>query len=195
MKHHLRKEMQQKLAAMPASIAAAGSKKACDALVSLDEFRNASAVMIYLDIPNEVDTSHVAMAAWQEDKTVLVPKVTWEHKHITAVEIKSLETGLVQTPQGLREPQQGEPWPIEMIDFIVVPALAYDKRGHRLGRGGGFYDRFLATPGIHAVTCGLAFSLQVVDELPIHGNDYPVDILVTDEQVLRFDHKTKLQEK
>ena len=81
----------------------------------------------------------------------------------------------------------GQVWPLEDIDFIIVPALAYDHNGGRLGRGGGFYDRFLAHTEVKAVTCGLAFSEQLVDELPIHAHDYPVQILVTDKDVIRFE--------
>ena len=96
-----------------------------------------------------------------------------------------LEEGMIVN-QGIREPAGGEAWPIEQIDLVVVPALAYDRSGNRLGRGGGFYDRFLAQPALRAVRCGLAFSKQVVQELPVGPNDHPVDLLVTDAEVLRF---------
>ncbi|MCD6365763.1 MAG: 5-formyltetrahydrofolate cyclo-ligase [Planctomycetes bacterium] len=186
MKHHIRQEMRAALAAMPADVASEKGSKACQALLSLPEFRRARVVMLYLDISNEIDASTLADAAWKADKTVLVPQVTWEHKYMVAKAIHSLEEGLVLTKQGLREPADGEPWPVEDIDLVVVPALAYDEKGNRLGRGGGFYDRFLASPGMRAVTCGLAFDEQVVKEVPTHDNDYPMDILVTNERVLRF---------
>jgi 5-formyltetrahydrofolate cyclo-ligase len=64
--------------------------------------------------------------------------------------------------------------------------MAYDRQGGRLGRGGGYYDRFLGQPGLRAVRCGLAFAEQVVDELPTAPHDQPVDIVVTDQEVLRF---------
>ena len=87
---------------------------------------------------------------------------------------------------GIGEPAAGEAWPIEDIDLIVVPAVAYDRRGRRLGRGGGFYDRFLARGGLRARTCGLAFAQQIVQELPAESHDYPVEIVVTDREVLRI---------
>jgi 5-formyltetrahydrofolate cyclo-ligase len=186
MKHRVRKEMRAALAAMSAEVAAGKSHLACQRLIALPEFREADVVMIYLDIPNEVDIAPVARAAWEGNKRVLVPKVTWEDKQMTALPLHSLDEGLIRTPQGLREPASGEPCPVENIDFIVVPALAYDRTGNRLGRGAGFYDRFLSTPGMRATTCGLAFSEQVVDEVPVHANDCPVDLLVTDAEVLSF---------
>ena len=186
MKHRIRKEMRAMLVAMAPEVAASKGQRACQTLIALDEFTNAAAIMIYLKIPNEVDVAVVAQSAWQSGKTVLVPKVTWEHKYMTAVEITSLSSGLIQAGNGLREPQDAKPWPAEMIDLIIVPALAYDRKGNRLGRGGGFYDRFLAAQPTHAVACGLGFHEQIVDQLPIHAHDHPIDILVTDKQVLRF---------
>ena len=186
MKRLVRKQMRAALAAMDSRAAADKSRRACDALIALDEFRQARVVMIYLKIPNELDADAIARAAWEDGKTVLVPKVVWEDRRMEAVKIDSLDAGLIETPQGLREPPEGKHWPVEQIDFVAAPALAFDRSGSRLGRGGGFYDRFLSSPQMHSVLCGLAFSEQVVDEVPVDGHDHPVDILVTDAETLRF---------
>jgi 5-formyltetrahydrofolate cyclo-ligase len=187
MKHRLRGEMKAALAAMPAEAAAQLSLAACRSLLALPEYARARSVMLYAPIPGEVDCRPIAVAGWKDGKTVLLPRVTWAKRHMVAVPVHSLDQKLVTGRNGLREPD-GEPWPVEKIDLIVVPGLAYDRHGNRLGRGGGFYDRFLARPGLAARTCGLAFSVQVVRELPIHPNDYPVKVLVTDKEVLRFNN-------
>jgi len=186
MKHHLRKEMKQRLATIGPDEAAERSRLACRRLIELPEFQRAHAVMIYLTIPQEVETTELALAGWQHGKTILAPRVNWDQRHMLAVEVRSLESGVSSTRYGLWEPSDGEPWPIEDIDLVVVPALAFDRDGHRLGRGGGFYDRFLAEPKMRAASCGLAFAEQLLDELPRHAHDWPVDILVTDREVLRF---------
>jgi len=186
MKARLRREMKVTLTAMSPEAAAAGSAAACASAVSLPEFRHARTVMLYLPIPGEVDTVEVALAAWRQDKTVLVPKVLYEHWRIAAVVCRSMDDGLVPNRHGIREPAAAECWPPEEIDLVIVPALAFDKQGNRLGRGGGFYDRFLAEPGVRAVLCGLAFDIQVLDELPAEHHDRPVDVLVTDKEVRRF---------
>jgi 5-formyltetrahydrofolate cyclo-ligase len=187
MKHRLRGEMKAALAAMPAEAAAELSLAACRSLLALPEYARARSVMLYAPIPGEVDCRPIAVAGWKDGKTVLLPRVTWSPRHMAAVPVHSLDQKLVTTRNGLREPD-GEPWPIEKIDLIIVPGLAYDRHGNRLGRGGGFYDRFLARPGLAAHTCGLAFSVQVVRELPVHPNDYSVKVLVTDKEVLRFNN-------
>ncbi|MBL7134391.1 MAG: 5-formyltetrahydrofolate cyclo-ligase [Phycisphaerae bacterium] len=185
MKHHLRTDMKAALGAMPAGTAAELSRAACESLLALAEYQQARSVMLYAPIAGEVDCRPIAVAAWKDGKTVLLPRVTWAERHMVAVPVDSLNHPVVTGRNSLREPE-GEPWPVERIDLIVVPGLAYDRLGNRLGRGGGFYDRFLARATLAAHTCGLAFSIQMVRELPVHPNDYPVKVLVTDKEVLRF---------
>jgi len=187
-KPHLRTEMKEALAAMPAGAAADKSRRACRMLTALDEFQNAATVMLYMPIPQEIDCIPAALAAWRQAKTVLVPKVSLQQRRMIAVRCNSMDDEMVTGGYGIREPAGDQPWPVENIGLIVVPALAYDRRGNRLGRGGGFYDRFLAQPAMRAVTCGLAFAEQVAEEVPTTANDWPVDMLVTDKEVLRFPH-------
>ena len=189
MKRSIRRQMKEALSGFEAEDLAQRSAAACARLIALEEFRSASVIMIYLSLPTEVDTSPIALAAWQDDKTVLAPKVSWEHRHMLALEIHSLQSNLVIDERGLREPDYGHPWPVNDIDLIVVPGLAFDTRGNRLGRGMGFYDRFLGQPTLRALKCGLAFHEQVVANLPISENDVPIDVLATDRQVLRFDRR------
>ncbi len=186
MKSAMRKKIRQVLLEIAPDEAAAKSRAACHALVNTEEFSRADSVMLYLSTAGEVDTAEVALACWQAGKHVLAPRVSWEHKHMVPLEIRDLESGVMIGRNNIREPRGGMPWPLEDIDLVVVPALAFDRRGRRLGRGGGFYDRFLAQPTLRAVACGLAFREQLVDEVPAHAHDRPVHMLVTDQGVLRF---------
>lgn len=186
MKHHFRKEMKAALAAMSANKAARQSALACRRVLELPEFQQARRVMLYIPMPSEVDTSEVAQEAWRMGKTVLVPKVDWDHVEMIAVPCASFDHDIVRGPYGLREPASNVEFPPEEIDFVVVPALAYDRTGRRLGRGGGFYDRFLAHSRLSAVPCGLAFGVQVIEHVPAAAHDRPVKLLVTDVETLRF---------
>lgn len=192
MKAKLRREMKAALAAMPPDRVAQKSHAACSALARLEEFHAADAVMLYMPIRGEVDSTPLALAAWQQDKTVVLPRVSWQQPHLIPVRCRSLDDEqMVEGRYGIREPADGEPWPYADIDLIVLPALAFDRGGNRLGRGGGFYDRFLAEPGVRAFLCGLGFAEQVVDGLPARSHDQPLDALVTDQEVLRFDRQTQ----
>lgn len=187
MKGRLRKEMKDRLAAMPAAAAARKSQAACEALQGLEEYRKAEVVMLYAPIPGELDCGELVRSAWREGKTVLLPRLRAGRWEMIAVPWRSPQQDLTVGVYGIREPADEDPWPVGRIDFLVVPALAYDRRGNRLGRGKGCYDRFLAQRGLRAVRCGLAFDEQIVEELPVEANDYPVEILVTDRGVMRFD--------
>ncbi|MHC4157475.1 MAG: 5-formyltetrahydrofolate cyclo-ligase [Planctomycetota bacterium] len=185
-KEQLRSKLQKCLLEMSAEQRSEKSRRACRNLVSTPQFKNASAVMLYLSLPHEVDTSEAILYAWQLGKIVSVPKVSWQQRHMIAVQINSLETGFSTSASGLRNPVTGVPMPFEEIDLVVTPALGFDKKGHRLGRGGSFYDRFFANDELRAPKCGFAFTEQVVDSVPVTRTDVPVDFLVTDEEVVYF---------
>ncbi|HUU32395.1 MAG TPA: 5-formyltetrahydrofolate cyclo-ligase [Phycisphaerae bacterium] len=88
---------------------------------------------------------------------------------------------------GILEVPDAAPVPVAEIDVVLVPCQAVDRRGNRLGKGGGFYDRFLADPDLRAETIALAFHEQLLDEVPVAEGDRRVRRLVTDEEILVFD--------
>jgi len=183
-KVELRRQLRNCLLAMPPAAQKEKSRKACRNLVATDQFQGASIVMMYLSLPHEVDTSEAILHAWQLGKTVVVPKISWQQRHMIPVQINSLETGFTTGVGGLRNPVTGVPMPFEEIDLVVAPALGFDRRGNRLGRGGSFYDRFFANDEVAAARCGFAFAEQVVESIPVTDSDEPVDFLVTDEEVI-----------
>jgi len=165
------------------------SRKACRNLISTEQFQSASVIMMYLSLPHEVDTSEAILHAWQLGKTIAVPKISWQQRHMIPVQISSLETGFSTGTGGLRNPVAGVPIPFRQIDLVVAPALGFDHFGNRLGRGGSFYDRFFANKEVIASRCGLAFAEQVVDSIPITEGDEPVHFVVTDEEVIYCDQQ------
>ena len=143
-KERLRVRLQKSLLEMSEEERSEKSLKACKNLVSTPQFQMASTIMMYLSLPHEVDTTEAVLYSWQQGKTVVMPKVSWQQRHMIPVKINSLETGFSTEASGLRNPITGVPMPIEEIDLVVAPALGFDKEGNRLGRGGAFYDRFFA---------------------------------------------------
>lgn len=165
------------------------SRKACQNLVSTAHFKEASTVMMFVSLPHEVDTSEAILHAWQLGKIVAVPKISWQQRHMIAVQINSLETGFSTSASGLQNPISGVPVPFGEIDLVVTPMLAIDREGHRLGRGGAYYDKFFAHPELKAVKCAFGFAEQFLDSVPTADHDQSVDMLVTDEQITHFDHR------
>ena len=190
-KAQLRSKLQNCLLAMPSEQRSEKSRKACRNLVSIAQFQDASTVMMFLSLQHEVDTSEAILGAWQLGKVVAVPKISWQQRHMIAVQINSLETGFSTSSSGLRSPTTGVPVPFGEIDLVVTPALGFDKNGNRLGRGGSYYDRFFANAELKAHRCGFAFAEQLVDSIPTTEHDEPVDILVTDEGVIYFKEPRK----
>lgn len=186
MKKELRQQLRAALEALGPRERLRLSNVACDRLLSLPEYAAARTILLFLSMTTEVDTSPIALRAWTDGRRVLAPKVSWEQKRMQPVEISSLTTGVTLDPMGIREPIEGPPTPIRDIDLVIVPGLAFDAEGNRLGRGRGFYDRFLANHDFRGVACALAFEMQVVPSVPRDEHDRRVDLLVTDAAVRRF---------
>lgn len=162
------------------------SATACTLVSQTAEFNAARVIMLYLSTPTEPDTAPLALRAWQDGKTVVVPKVSWDQRRMLPVEITSLQTNIEVIGPGVREPTSGAPIPVDLVDLVIVPGLGFSVDGHRIGRGMGFYDRFLAQREFLGVSCGLAFEEQVLDSLPLQAHDMPLAMLVSDRMVRRF---------
>jgi 5-formyltetrahydrofolate cyclo-ligase len=191
-KDELRHQLRSRLLALSPEQRRDKSRLACRNLISTPQFQDASIVMMYLPLPHEADTSEAILRAWQLGKTVAVPKISWQQRHMIPVGIDSLETGFKTSPSGLRNPTGGDPIPFGEIELVVAPALGFDARGNRLGRGGAFYDKFFANEELNASRCGFAFAEQVVDEIPVAEGDECVDFLVTDNGVIHCDRESRI---
>lgn len=186
MKKELRTRLQAVLAAIPPATREAHAAEAARLLFAEPEYQRAEILMIYLALPSEADTTPIVLQAWKDIKRVLAPQVSWESKKMIPVEINNLDTDIASTPYGLWQPIRGTPIPIELIDLVIVPGMGFDGDGNRLGRGRGFYDRFLARPQFKGVICGLGHEDQFVDAIPSRKHDQKVHMLVTNKTVRRF---------
>jgi 5-formyltetrahydrofolate cyclo-ligase len=182
----IRRQLRETLAQMTEPTRHAKSVAACSLIVSSDEFQAARVIMVYLSSPTEVDTTNIAIRAWKTGKTVVVPKVSWDQRRMLPIEISSLHNNLTTTGPGVREPMSGNPIPTNLIDLVIVPGLGFTETGYRIGRGMGFYDRFLAQADYIGVSCGLAFEEQIVPNLPVLDHDVPLSMLATDRGIRRF---------
>jgi 5-formyltetrahydrofolate cyclo-ligase len=185
-KSAIRKILRAKIDGLSPEVRHRKSQEACSFLVHSPEFAQARVVMLYLSMPLEVDTAPLALRCWQDNKTVVVPKVSWDQRRMLPVEITSLTNGLTSTQHGLLEPIAGNPIPVNLIDLVIVPGMGFSPQGYRIGRGMGFYDQFLAQHEFMGTSCGLAFDEQVVEEIPVLDHDVPLSMLVTDRGIRRF---------
>lgn len=153
-------------------------------LVELPAWREADIVHTYVGaVEGEVGTREIVRRALAEGRTVACPRVRWDPPRLETYAIRSLDD-LVEGRRGLWEPDpdRAEPVADSALDLVVVPGLAFDRRGWRIGFGAGLYDRFLS--GVDAPRVALAFSLQLQDNLPVEPHDVPVDWIVTEGETI-----------
>ncbi len=185
-KIEIRRRLREVLAGLTDAQRHSKSVAACAFISATPEFQSAKTVMIFLSTPLEVDTAPLALRAWQQGKSIVVPKVSWDAKRMVPVEISSMSSDELQTTRhGLREPIRGNPVPLSFIDLVLVPGMGFTEDGHRVGRGMGFYDRFLAQPDFLGVSCGLCFQEQIMPYIPMLDHDMPLGMLATDRGILR----------
>lgn len=186
MKKELRTSLRTQMAALSPTVIQERSRAAAARLFGQPEYQQAEILMIYLSNWHEADTTPIVLQAWKDRKRVLAPQVGWESHRMIPVEISNLDTDISETQHGFREPSRGAPLPVGLIDLVIVPGLGFDAHGNRLGRGRGFYDRFLSGDGFRGVSCAFALENQFVDSIPAKEHDVRMNMLVTDQQVRRF---------
>lgn len=153
-------------------------------LLETTEFQGAAVVALYSPILNEVFTEELFRAARQAGKVVAYPRVRGEGlEFIATAEADDLRHGAFN----VLEPIGERTIPLDALDLVVVPGVAFDRGGHRLGYGKGYYDRVLHPKGGGRLLIGLCFELQLVDALPAEAHDVAMDLLITEERVLRME--------
>jgi len=161
------------------------SKKVIDNLRALEEFQKAKNILFYVSVNNEVDTREIIKELLKE-KNIIIP---YTIKNKPAIFLSELKDFVELEPKafGILEPKEKyiREFDGEKLDLVIVPGIVFDKNGHRIGYGYGYYDRFLKTIAKDVVKIGLAFDFQLVDKVPEEEHDVPLDIVVTEKEVVR----------
>jgi len=142
---------------------------------SMDTFQQAKTVLAFWSLPDEINT-HDFVIKWATSKRMVLPVVVGDELELrlfNGVENMEQSGGF-----GIMEPKTGELIDPREIDFAIIPGVAFDRKGNRLGRGKGYYDRTL--PLLHnAVKVGIAYEFQIIDSVPVSEHDIPVDLVIT----------------
>jgi 5-formyltetrahydrofolate cyclo-ligase len=179
-KEQIRKELLGKLNIQAREKALKKSDIIKTRLFSLPEFKKSKLVMLYASKTEEVATDSMIDEALKMGKRVALPRCT-SQRGIVPKEIRNRHTDLEKGIYAIRQPRIGqkslEP---EKINLVVVPGVAFDEKNRRLGRGKGYYDRFLKKLPGNSISVGLAFDFQIVENLPEDSHDIPVSKVITD---------------
>lgn len=141
---------------------------------TLPQFAEATNILMYHSLPDELPT-HSTIERWSKIKNIFLPRVNGDD-----LEIVPLQRELSRDNRFHIAEPQGEAADRGVIDLIIVPAVALDPHGNRMGRGKGYYDRLLSTTAAH--TIGVALECQLVDNIPCEPHDIPLDAVVTSTQ-------------
>lgn len=185
-KIEIRQKMLARLAALVKDEAIRRSKDVENKLLKLSIYKEAKTIMFYHPVKGEVDLRGIIRKAFSEKK-VCLPVTDLASGQLKIYQISGLGDNLAKGAFGIKEPNKATAKEIDIsqIDTIIIPGLAFDFKKNRLGRGGGFYDRFLSKISGSAKKIGVAFDFQVIKSLPVNlFQDQKVDIVVTDTRVV-----------
>ena len=164
------------------------SRQICTRLTEMPEYQAARIVATYVSLSREVQTLELIDGAWSDDKEVVVPCCISNELHMFHLkampDLIPCTLGILEPRQDLR--QREERWlDVSQIDLFIVPGVAFDRSGGRLGHGKGYYDRLLAKAQPDTPKIAFAFECQVVDQVPITASDVLMDYVITERQVHR----------
>ncbi|MGB5809670.1 MAG: 5-formyltetrahydrofolate cyclo-ligase [Polyangiales bacterium] len=183
-KRELRKRMRAVRGVIPTEACETRSRRIEERVRALPPFTSARTLLSFAPIRKEVRTRAIMQAAWDDGKRVALPRVTGDELELLWVRP---ETKLIEGAFGVPEPP-GDADRVDPgeIEFALVPALAADSRGHRIGYGGGYYDRLLPTMP-NAFSCVVAFDFQLIGEVPKLDTDVAAQTVVTDRRVIQVE--------
>ncbi len=192
-KKELRRAVRARIGSMTEAARRASSRAVCGHLIALPEWTQAQTVLLFHAMPDEVDLTAAIEASLASGKHLFLPRVSDTDVVFHRITDRAALTRLMPHGYGMLEPLEAEPrWEAGSDQTLLAcPGRAFDRTGNRLGRGGGFYDRFLAdlsaAGALRTVSIvGVGYHIQFLETLPSIQTDHGIDLLVTEQRTIRF---------
>jgi 5-formyltetrahydrofolate cyclo-ligase len=172
--------------------AALGGERACEQLLTLGAWKQADAIFSFVSVSGELGTKALNQAVWERGKVLALPRIgpSGRMEFYRLDDHQSLESQLKPNQWKILEPDAKPSMLARARDFshplFIVPGLAFSSGGERLGRGGGFYDRYLANEELPPMCVGWCFDEQILDYVPQESQDMRMNFLVTPTSCLSF---------
>lgn len=185
-KPELRAEARRRLRALAPVARAAAEAEIARRVWTVPEVAAARVLLLFADLPEEVHTDTIAAEALRRGISLVYPRTDPATRTMTLHRVASL-ADLRAGNYGIREPAPELAVDVAVgdVDVALVPGLAWDRAGNRLGRGAGYYDRMFARPDWRGFRCGIFFAFQEADAVPAEPWDLPLDAVVTEAEVWR----------
>lgn len=176
-KGEIRQYIRQKKTILAEYDCSKAANSVLEQLEVLPEFLNATNILCYHPLPDELSTIPI-INKWKKIKNIFLPRVNGNILEILPYNENSLNTGSFK----IKEPQGSNTIDLNLIDLIIVPAMAYDPKGNRTGRGKGYYDRLLQNT--KAIKVGIIYDFQLLPNLPTDEHDISADIIITEKKTI-----------
>ncbi len=185
-KQEIRDGMARYVAAMETEAVAAKTKAIEDRLFEFANYLEARIALLYTSAPTEVATQSIIKRSFMYDKIIVLPLFDPQTHQVTLMKIDDPEKDLVPGLRGNLEPdtKRCKVVPIDCLDIAIIPGLAMDEKGGRIGSGHGHYDRLIPNLPITTRKVGLVFEDQIVPAVPMESHDKHVDIVITEDRVI-----------
>lgn len=187
-KQKLREKLVQRRAKLSPEEIAEGSQGVLELVRAMPEWQCAKEVLIYWPIQGELDVEPLVRELWDRGVRVLMPRCRPDAFGEMDIACAACEDDLMEGTFSIMEPDSEKCPPLDTCcpDIAIVPAVCFDRRGYRLGYGGGYYDRLLASSDMKcSLVIGVGYDFQLVEQLPTQPWDMPVDIVCTEEELWR----------
>ncbi|MCM8826466.1 MAG: 5-formyltetrahydrofolate cyclo-ligase [Candidatus Omnitrophica bacterium] len=179
----LRKNLLKKIYSLTNEEIERRSKNVEKTIINLPIYKRSKVIMVYYPLKGEVNLLGMVRKALKEKKTICFPVIDLKNKELLPYRVRNLDKDFVKGPLNIIQPDNRHTDKIELdeLDLVILPALAMDYNKYRLGRGGGFYDRFINRLQSHTKKIGVVFDFQIFNVLPVCiPYDKKVDIVVSD---------------
>ncbi len=181
----LRSEIIERRDGIPSEVRQVKDSLVMERLLCLKEFTEAGTVLLFASFRSEINTIPIIENALKEDRVVVLPRVDRDNRRLILYSIAALSE-LQEGYMGIPEPPgDGDKIVLpEDLEFILMPGVAFDELGGRLGYGGGYYDRLIGALRERPPLVALAYEEQIVEEVPVSGHDIRVNRIVTDRRII-----------
>ena len=185
-KQEIRAQIAKVLGDMSEKVRAEKTKAVEDRLFEFANFLEANIALLYMNSDNEVATRDIIKRSFDLNKIVVLPAFHMKKYEIKLMKVDHVDANLRPGPRGVAEPDPSrcKTVPIDCIDIAIIPGIAFDEKGARIGMGTGFYDRLIPDLPITTRKVALTFEEQIIQQVPMEHHDKHVDIIISDKRII-----------
>lgn len=185
-KREIREEIARRIAALTPETVIEKTKEIENRLFEFANFLESRIVLLYTTLKPEVESVEIIRRSYQYNKIVVLPAFNADNRKIRLYKVDNPDRDLVQGSRGNLEPNPRlcKSVPLDCLDLAIIPGVAMDEKGGRVGSGQGFYDRLIPDLPLTTRKVGLVFEAQILPNIPMEGHDKHLDIVVTENRII-----------